>query len=430
MQSWRWALAQLTRRLWLRASLYGVAGVAAALLAATLSPLVPDAFAKPFGGGTVNSLLNVLASSLLSVATFSAAAMLTAYTNVSQGATPRAAALITGDRQAQGALASFIGAFIYSVVAFSALGTGYYANGGRAILFVVTLAMLGWVAITLLRWLDQLLSLAQVGNAVNLVERSLLRAVRGRFGAGLATSAWSEPPADATAVEAGEVGYVRNVDVEALEKIAASQGLRAWVVCRPGGFAHVRRPLLQVQADRALDPETVRRLRAAFDIGDSRSFDQDPRFGFVVLGEIADRALSPGINDPGTAVDVIGTAVRVLTAWRREAYGRTPPTAAPLVHLRPVSYADLLDDVFRPIATDGASNFAVAVRLQKALAALAEDAEADVEVRAALRAASASAATRAANALESDEDRAALKREVERLAYAYLTPPGSPPQPD
>ena len=77
----------------------------------------------------MNSLLNVLASSLLSVATFSAAAMLTAYTNVSQGATPRAAALVTGDSRAQGALASFIGAFLYSVVAFSALGTGYYANG-------------------------------------------------------------------------------------------------------------------------------------------------------------------------------------------------------------------------------------------------------------------------------------------------------------
>lgn len=46
MQAWQWALAQLTRRLWLRVSLYGVAGVAAALLAAAFSPFVPDALAK------------------------------------------------------------------------------------------------------------------------------------------------------------------------------------------------------------------------------------------------------------------------------------------------------------------------------------------------------------------------------------------------
>ena len=251
MQAWRWALAQLTRRLWLRASLYGVAGVAAALLAAAFSPFVPDALAKPFGGGTVNSLLNVLASSLLSVATFSAAAMLTAYTNVSQGATPRAAALVSGDSQAQGALASFIGTFLYSVVAFSALGTGYYANGGRAILFGVTLLMLAWVAITLLRWLDQLLSLAQVGHAIGMVERATLKALQGPFGAALNAADWSEPPAGTVAVEAGAVGYVRNVDLGALWAVAAREGLEVWVTCPPGGFPHASRALLRVRGDRA-----------------------------------------------------------------------------------------------------------------------------------------------------------------------------------
>lgn len=409
MQAWRWALSQLTRKLWLRASVYGVAGVAAALLAAAFSRFVPDALAKPFGGGTVNALLNVLASSLLSVATFSTAAMLTAYTNVSQGATPRAAALITGDSQAQGALASFVGAFLYAVVAFSALGTGYYANGGRAILFAVTLLMLGWVAITLLRWLDQLLSLAQVGHAVDMVERATCKAVRGRFGAALDPAAWSDPPAHAQGVESGEVGYVRNVDVDALSRIAAREGLQAWVVCSPGAFAHARRDLLRVVSDRPLSNATHAALRRAFDVGGARSFDQDPRFGFGVLGEIASRALSPGINDPGTAVDVIGTAVRCLTIWRREAQGRTPCADPPAVRLRPVAYADLLDDVFRPIATDGAGALTVALRLQAALAALEADAEGRPELLGALRSAAAEAAERAQSRLGLEADRARLR---------------------
>jgi uncharacterized membrane protein len=37
-------------------------------------------------------------------------------------------------------------------------------------------------------------------------------------------------------------------------------------------------------------------------IGDGRLYDDDPRFGLVVLSEIAGRALSPGVNDPGTAI--------------------------------------------------------------------------------------------------------------------------------
>ena len=409
MQAWRWALAQLTRKLWLRASVYGVVGVAAALLAAMFSPFVPDALAKPFGGGTVNALLNVLASSLLSVATFSTAAMLTAYTNVSQGATPRAAALITGDSQAQSALASFIGAFLYSVVAFSALGTGYYANGGRAILFAVTLLMLGWVAITLLRWLDQLLSLAQVGHAVDMVERATCEAVRGRFGAALAPAAWTDPPPDAQGVESGEVGYVRNVDVDALSKIAAREGLQVWVVCSPGAFAHARRDLLKVASDRPMSASVQAALRKAFDVGDARSFDQDPRFGFTVLGEIASRALSPGINDPGTAVDVIGTAVRCLTLWRREARDRPPVDGQPAVRLRPIAYADLLDDVFRPIATDGGGALTVAVRLQKAFTSLHADAEGEPAMREALQAAASQAAERAMAALDLEADKARVR---------------------
>ena len=379
MQAWRWALAQLTRRLWLRASLYGVAGVAAALLAAAFSPFVPDALAKPFGGGTVNSLLNVLASSLLSVATFSAAAMLTAYTNVSQGATPRAAALGDGDSQAQGALASFIGAFLYSVVAFSALGTGYYANGGRAILFGVTLLMLAWVAITLLRWLDQLLSLAQVGHATGQWSSAPpFKALQGPFGVGLACEDWSEPPDDALAVEAGAVGYVRNVDLGALRAVAAREGLQLWVVCVPGGFAHAGPgPAAGAWRPRPLDAHSRRparrlrrRRRALLRSGTHASASW-------CWGEIASRALSPGINDPGTAVDVIGTAVRLLTAYRVQARDASGAAGDGSVLVPPVTYADLLDDVFRPIASDGASSFAVAVRLQKALAGLAADAAGD-----------------------------------------------------
>ncbi len=48
----------------------------------------------------------------------------------------------------------------------------------------------------------------------------------------------------------------------------------------------------------------------------NRTFEDDPRFGLIVLSEIADKALSPGVNDPGTAIDVIGTLVRLFTLWQ------------------------------------------------------------------------------------------------------------------
>ena len=405
MEAWRWLLAQLTRRLWVRASIYAVVGVAAALLAALFSPFVPRALSEPFGGGTVDSLLNVLASSLLSVATFSAAAMLTAYTSVASSVTPRASALITSDSRAQSALASFVGGFLYSVVAFSALGTGYYAHGGRAILFVTTLAMMVWIAITLLRWLDQLSNLARMSKAIEKVEDATRRAILGPFGPCLSPADWQTPPADAQPVPAGKVGYIRNVDLSALRKLARREELVIWVLAPPGVFVHEDRPLASIRANRPLPAKLEQRLRAAFDVSGSRTFDQDPRFGFVVLGEIASRALSPAINDPGTAIDVIGTAVRLLTLWRNILKERAAAEDAS-VRLAPVAYADVLEDVFRPIATDGASSFSVALRLQKAFAALYAEASAASGLREALLAAAGEAADRAKSGLSAEVDSA------------------------
>ena len=97
----------------------------------------------------------------------------------------------------------------------------------------------------------------------------------------------------------------------------------------PGSFVHPAAQLLWVHG--AVPGEQLAdALRSAFTIGNERSFDQDPRFGLIVLSEIASRALSPGVNDPGTAISVIGRLVRVLSCWvEREAQ----EVAHPAVHV-------------------------------------------------------------------------------------------------
>jgi uncharacterized membrane protein len=365
LETWKFLLAELWNRLWLRASLYAALGVTAALLAAAFSPFVPAAVAKPFGGGTVNGLLNVLATSLLAVATFSVAAMLSAYTNVSQSASPRAAALITGDSRAQGALATFVGAFLYSVVAFSADGTGYYGSGGRAIVFFVTLVVLALVAINLLLWLDQLLSLARVGHAIIEVEKATCKAMESPFGR---PAPVTEPcPSDAALVRSRRIGYVGNIDLHALEKLARKHGLRIWITAPPGSFVEPSRVLARVEGPMKQDLD--RDIATTFVVGPGRSFSQDPRFGLIVLGQIASKALSPGINDPGTAIDVVASAVRLLENWLHPGEPKQDHGAGKVLLERP-AFDDLVRDVFGPIAFDGSSSVVVSMRLQRALRAL------------------------------------------------------------
>ena len=403
MSRWRFLLLKLSKKLWLRSALYAVLGITVALLAAWFSPLVPKSVAKPFGGGAVTGLMNILASSLLAVATFSVTAMLAAFTNISQGATPRAAILVAANRQAQGALATFVGAFLYAVVGYSALGTGYYGAGGRAILFFVTLVMLAVVAVTLLRWLDQLLRLARVDHAIVAVEKETTKAMAGIFGA-RAPHRQPTPAADAVTVSAGTIGYVQNIDVEALKKIAKTSGLRVWIRAVPGTFTLADTVLAEMRG--VVGSEIQRDVRKAFTLGEERSFAQDPQFGLVVLSEIASRALSPGVNNPGVAKDVITSIVRLLDCWMALSK-QEPCSTADRVFWCRSSITDLIEDALLSVSIDGATSVPVAIRLQNVLAALARSA--GLEDREAIIRFAREALQRSENAITHDPDRTRVR---------------------
>ena len=368
MDRWLFAWRGLRRRLWFRASLYALVGVIAALAAVAGAPWVPETVAERLGGESVEEILTILASSLLAVATFSLGATVTAYTAVSASVTPRAAVLVTSDEGTQKALATFVGAFLYAIVAVTAINAGYYGAEGRAILFLVSLAVVALVAFRLLAWIGRLSDLARMGHMIAVIEQAGARGLqdrlrRPRLGgvAGVLKTGLDIP--------APRTGYVQNVDPDVLKDVAETADCRLQVLAPPGRFVRRGEALARLEIG-ACKEDVRRRLLSAFAIGDGRSFDQDPRHALAVLGEIAARALSPGVNDPGTAIQVIGSGVRLLDDWARPDEDVRPASACARILAPALEPADLLDDVLGPVGLHGASDPAVMIRLRKALAAL------------------------------------------------------------
>lgn len=363
MNRWIFAFRRMSRQLWWRASLYAALGVVAALAGAWGAPFAPPVLAERFGGDSVEAVLTILASSLLAVATFSLGAMVTAYTSVSSAATPRAAALITGDESTQKALATFVGAFLYAIVGVTAINAQYYGPGGRAIIFLFSLVVVALVAFRLLTWVSRLTRLARLSHTVERVEAETLTALaaeakRPRMGA--SAGVLDHGPI----IAAPQTGYVLNVDIQRLQAAAERAEGRIQVIARPGAFVMRGEPLARLSQD-AIDADAV---QTAFTLGRERSFDQDPRYGLIVLGEVADKALSAAVNDIGTVVGVIGSGVRLLDLWADAAPEDRPPCDRVLAE--PLSAHDLLDDIFGPVVRHGAHDLTSAVRLRKALASL------------------------------------------------------------
>ena len=211
---------------------------------------------------------------------------------------------------------------------------------------------------------------------------------------------------------------MQHIDLGALQELAERGGFRLWVEADPGAFVHLGRPLVLCDAlprDAAERAALEARLASAFSVGHGRSYDQDPRFGLIALAEIAQRALSPAVNDPGTALDILSRLARVLADWRTDPVPE-PALRFPAVHLRALDPGDLLRDAFDSIARDGAGVIEVMVRLQQVLAALAEIAPARFAPAAARRA--ERAAQLAVQALPLEEDRARIQKMAAALGAA------------
>jgi uncharacterized membrane protein len=369
-------IKQLRERLWIKPLIVCVLSIGAVFLANYMDTTELGRSLPEVTKESTETLLKIVASSMLMMATLAVASMVSAYASASRSATPRSFPLIISDDLSQNALSAFVGAFIYSVVALVALMNGPYGGPGkRFILFSLTMIVLVVVIITFIRWVDNIARLGRVEHSIEKVEETAAKAIRKRQSAPrLGGVAAFNPPDGSRAVFGKTIGYVQHVDTGALQTRAVKSQLRIIVTALPGTFCAPNRPVAWVTWETSgnVSDEDVEAIAASFMIGGSRVFDQDPRFGLVVLSEIASRALSPAVNDPGTAISITGTFVRLFVMWNECGKKNDGSTVQyDRVAVPELSVADMFDDAFTSIARDGAGTIEVIVRLLKALESLA-----------------------------------------------------------
>ncbi len=369
IERWKWFVIRISKRPWFRASLYSVLGIATALVALVAAPYIPEDVPTKIGSDAVDNILGVLASSMLAVTTFSLSIMVAAYGSATNNVTPRAISLLVEDSTTQNTLSTFVGSFIFSLVGIIALSTGLYGDNGRVVLFAATIFVVILVVYALLRWIDQLSGLGRVAETTARVEKAATQALCQRmeqpFLGGRPLEVDPKALPGARPLYPQKIGFVQHVDMPALGELTQSEDRAVYICVLPGIFVEPSQPIAWSVG---IGEDCDDALRDAFVIGAQRTFDRDPRYGIIVMAEVASRALSPAINDQGTAVDVIGRGVRVLSHLSRP----TPPEDPKFdrVFAPGLSAADMLDDFFTPIARDGAAIIEVCIRLQQALASL------------------------------------------------------------
>ncbi|MEM1065870.1 MAG: DUF2254 domain-containing protein [Pseudomonadota bacterium] len=365
------------RNLGLRVTLYELLSVLAALVSPFVRTYLGDALPWQLDFTAVTPVLTILATSMLAVSTFSLNIMVAAHRTASEATTPRVHRILMEDTTTQSVLSTFIGAFVYAFASIVLYQTGFYGPDAAVVVMGITIVVAVLVVIAMLRWIQYLTNLGSVDDSLDQAEaraRGVLATVAQApaFGANPITLDTVVPVA-VTAVRARASGYLQLIDVERLETCRPARGL-VYVAHAPG--AHVLEGEVLAQVTGAVSEQVEEALCNAFTLGDRRTQEQDAAYGLTVLSEIASKALSPGVNDPGTAIQAIMRLKGLLWRYARADVAEAP--TAPHVFVPAQEAEALVAAAFAAIARDGAGTVEVARHLQQALAALARSEHAEI----------------------------------------------------
>jgi len=360
---------------WFVPTLLALGAVALSVVVGKVDTLLGAKFAAKLGwiytGGPegARGVLSAIAGSVIGVAgtTFSITIAVLSLTSGQFG--PRLLRNFMRDVGNQVVLGTFTATFLYCLLVLRTI------RGTDAEIYVPHVSVTVGVGLAVLSvgvliyFINHVAESIQVSHLIEVVGDDADEAVRRTFSASppVADAPIATPASKPTVVCSDAIGYLQSVDEESLFAIAREHGLLMRLEVRHGEYVMPAMKLLSVWPE-AHGREAA--LRAAFSYGRDRTTLEDVEFAFLQLSEVAVRALSPGINDPFTAVmcvDRITASMCELASryWPPEC--RCDEQQVPRVLTLTLGRAALVEAAYGHIRRAAESSPYVQVRLRECL---------------------------------------------------------------
>lgn len=343
-------------------------------------------WAYSLGPSGSRAILSAIAGSMVSVATTAFSITIVALQLASSQFGPRLLRNFMQDTGNQIVLGTFISTFVYSLMVLRTV------NGVEKDVFVPHLAVSIGIALAiasvgvLIYFIHHSASSIQVDQVIKQVGYDLDIAIDRLFPERLGRSASKQVQEESLAaipldidrffysIKTNSSGYIQGIDENQLMQIAIENKLLLRVQHRPGRFVVKGSELVQVFPEERVNKKLAVQINGAFVLGSQRTEQQDLEFPIDQLVEIAVRALSPGINDPFTAIrciDQLSAALCHLAQREIPSPYRYDDQKQLRIIAEPISFEDATDAAFNQIRQYGKSSVAVTMRLLEAIAAIA-----------------------------------------------------------
>lgn len=339
-----------------------------------------------YSGGVdgARALLGAIAGSIISVAALASSIAITALALASGQFGSRLLRNFMDDRGFQITLGTFNGTFLFCLVILRSTRSAEEGGGGvPQISVTVALALAVACVFLLIYFLHHMARAIQAPYVVADAAKDLNAEIERLYGksvekraaapAELAREfAESEKPDwnEGLDIEASREGYVKAVNYDLLLNLATRENRTFKLNCRAGDWIGIGDAVATIWPPNSA-VAFEKQLRSCFIGGRDRSSVQDPEYGVKQLVEVASRALSPGINDPFTAMtclDYLGAALNHVLRCEIPSPYLIDEKGELRIIIKSVTFPKLCDASFNMIRQYGADSPAVMIRMLETLA--------------------------------------------------------------
>lgn len=321
-------------------------------------------------------VVSTVAGSMITIASLVFSLTLVALTLVSQQLGPRILPIFMTDTPTQFVLGAFVSTFVFSLIVLASIGTGSKGEfvPQLSVYCVCLLAILSFGL--MIYFIHHIARSIQADSVIRMlaatltdqVDRILLAEVEPEPERGVPAQGDDEP----LCVPATSSGYIQIIDYEAALDLATEHDVRIRYLLGPGHFVVDGTDMIEISGASGGD-DLEDDVAGTITLGPKRTPAQQVEYEFNAILEVALRALSPGLNDPLTAMTCID---HLSDALARVAKGPLKPfhiadKAGRVRVLRyPQDFEHYMDQVIHPLRQASLRVPQVARHLASALEAL------------------------------------------------------------
>lgn len=310
---------------------------------------------------TARSIISTIVGGLISLTVFSFSMVMIVLNQAASQMSNRVLDSMLENRKPQVILGIYIGSIVYGLFLLSTIrdtDQGIYIPA-FSIYLLILLAII--TIFLFIYFLDYITQAVKYQTVIQKVQEDTTASLKKNYSEKEMENTEAFLPEKKNILHSSESGYFQGINQSQLLQFTSKEDIVIRYLHAPATFVLKGNPLFEIYSNNELEKDIKETIFSFTDMYNGQPVEKNPNYGFQQLTEVAAKALSPGINDPATAVLCIhslGSLFKIMATRYFPLLLKDHHKKVRIIK-KTLSFQELFEICFQPIWQYGKEDFMV-----------------------------------------------------------------------